>query len=385
MVNVAHDGDDRRTRFQVFSFVLNLFNRLFNVGIRHALYAVAELFDDQFCGIRVDRLVLRCHNAVLHQSFHNICHAFRHTVREFCNGDRFRKLNIAHDFLALRLSAHCFLTRFFLLTLHRCHRAVTTVTTCQRIIQRQLARTTATVTRCHFGFRVLCVVAAVVTLTINLARANACRTTRTVILCTSRRRRCSRCGRCCGSFLFFSGSTRGFFGLALLALFFFRFHAERFFALTLFAFFCFQFSAATITLFFACFVFSLTLRSVLSFAGFRNRERLHTAFEFSIRNACRTLGGVTYSRSCCATSFGRTRFGNHNAFALGLYHDVLGASVAEALLHISRTATQTKRFFSVVIAHLATFSFPVAELPPSVIRMLFSFAASSTTRSLSPP
>ena len=384
MVNVTHDGDDRRTRFQIFSFVLNLLNRLFNVSIRHTLYTVAELFDDQFCGIGVDRLVLCRHDAVLHQSFHNISHTFGHTVRKFCNGDRFRKLDVTHDFLALHLSTHRFLTGFLLLTLHRCHRAVTTVTTCQRIIQRQLTRAAAAITRRHFGFRVFRVITGVVTLTINLARAGAHGTTRAVILTTCRRSSGSRCRRSSGSFLYFS-STCGFFSFTLFALFFFRLRTERFFALALFAFFCFDFGTTTITLFFACFVFGLTPCGIFGFAGFRYRECLHTAFQFGIRNTGWTLGGVTYSWSCSAAWFGCTWFGNHNAFALGLNHDVLGASVAEALLHISRTATQTKRFFSVVIAHLATFSFPVAELPPSVIRMLFSFAASSTTRSLSPP
>ena len=55
---------------------------------------------------------------------------------------------------------------------------------------------------------------------------------------------------------------------------------------------------------------------------------------------------------------------------LGLHHDVLCASVAEALLHTARTgpaATHAQCLFAVVIAHKASSSFPVA--PATAIRV----------------
>ena len=69
--------------FQIFFGVLDRVDDVFDVGVRHTLHLVAKLFDDEFGGIGVDGLVLRRHDAVLHQRLHDIGHAFRHAVGQF--------------------------------------------------------------------------------------------------------------------------------------------------------------------------------------------------------------------------------------------------------------------------------------------------------------
>ena len=90
------------------------------------------------------------------------------------------------------------------------------------------------------------------------------------------------------------------------------------------------------------------------------------------------------------SSAGLARRRHHNALALGFDHDALGPAMAEALLHLSGTggAPKAKRFLAVSIAHAFFVSFMAVSppsSPPACPRKPASFAASSTTRDLSPP
>ena len=67
MVHVAHNGDNRRTSCQITLVIDFLGNDILNIRIRNANDLVSEFFDNQFGRVGINRLVLRCHDAVGHQ------------------------------------------------------------------------------------------------------------------------------------------------------------------------------------------------------------------------------------------------------------------------------------------------------------------------------
>ena len=90
MIDMTHNRDHRWTRFQRF-FRINIGIGIdFNVGLRHALDIVAELLDQQFGGILVDRLVDGNHRAHVEQGFDQIGPLFAHTLGQLLNGNGFR-------------------------------------------------------------------------------------------------------------------------------------------------------------------------------------------------------------------------------------------------------------------------------------------------------
>ena len=121
VVNVAHDGDDRRTRYKVFVLVIDRVDHLFHVSIGNAHDLVAEFLDDQFGGVRVDRLILRHHHAVLHQRLDDIGDPFGHPVGQLTDHDGFRHTHFAHNLFTALDAAHCLLSGALLLALHRGH------------------------------------------------------------------------------------------------------------------------------------------------------------------------------------------------------------------------------------------------------------------------
>ena len=106
VVDMAHDGDDRRARLQgrrIFGAVAAE-QTFLDVGFGDALDGVAELLRDQLRGIGIDHVVDGRHVALLHQQADDVHAALRHAVREFLNGDGFRNRHFAHK-LFLRLIA----------------------------------------------------------------------------------------------------------------------------------------------------------------------------------------------------------------------------------------------------------------------------------------
>ena len=87
VVDMAHDGDDRRTRLQRARFVRYAFQAFEHVGFRHALDGVAVFGGDEFGRVGVDHVVDLRHDAVLHQHLDDVDGAARHAVGEFGNGD----------------------------------------------------------------------------------------------------------------------------------------------------------------------------------------------------------------------------------------------------------------------------------------------------------
>ena len=80
-----------------------------------------ELFDDEFRRVLINRLVLRRHDAVVHQSFNDVADLFGHPVGQFSDGDRLWQLNVTHNLFTRLRGAHRFLTRTLLLALHSSH------------------------------------------------------------------------------------------------------------------------------------------------------------------------------------------------------------------------------------------------------------------------
>ena len=82
VVNVAHDRDDRGTCFQRFGIVFCFLDHVFDVRVRNTGHFVTKLFDDQFCCVGVDGLVLRDHHTHIHERFDHITDALRHPNRQ---------------------------------------------------------------------------------------------------------------------------------------------------------------------------------------------------------------------------------------------------------------------------------------------------------------
>ena len=76
-------------------------DHVLDVGLRDAHHLVAELLDDQRRGVGVDGLVLRRHDAVLHQRLDHGGDPLGHAVGELLHGDRVGDVDLAHHLLAL--------------------------------------------------------------------------------------------------------------------------------------------------------------------------------------------------------------------------------------------------------------------------------------------
>ena len=104
VVDMAHDGDDRRARLQILGVILGADEAFLDVGFRDAPHRVAELLGHQLGGVGVDHVVDLMHRAVLHQIFDDVDAALGHAVGELLDGDDLGDHDLALD-LRLRLRA----------------------------------------------------------------------------------------------------------------------------------------------------------------------------------------------------------------------------------------------------------------------------------------
>ena len=95
VVDMAHDGDDRRTGRHLGGVVVFAFQTFENVGFGDALDGVAVFGGDEFGGVGIDHIVLRDHHAVFHQHLDDVDRAARHAVRKFGDRDGFRNRDFA--------------------------------------------------------------------------------------------------------------------------------------------------------------------------------------------------------------------------------------------------------------------------------------------------
>ena len=137
VVDVAHDGDDRRARLQRALFVLLADEARFDVGLGHALGRVAELLHDELGGVDVDHIVDLVHRAFFHQVLDDVDGALGHAVGELLDGDDLGDHHLAHDLLARLGNAHRLELLALALALQRGKRAFALLLV-EGVVDRQL-------------------------------------------------------------------------------------------------------------------------------------------------------------------------------------------------------------------------------------------------------
>ena len=105
MVNVTHDGHNRRARFSRSTRVTVAHYRFFQLVFTTQDNFVAHLFGNQLCGFLVDHLVDGRHCAQFHHRFDDLRAFNRHLVRQFANGDSFADHNVTVNGLSRLLEA----------------------------------------------------------------------------------------------------------------------------------------------------------------------------------------------------------------------------------------------------------------------------------------
>jgi hypothetical protein len=72
VVDVTHDGDDRRPRLHVLGLVLDIENAFLDIGLGDAADGVAEFLGDEFSHVGVDQIARLHHLAFLHQELDHV-------------------------------------------------------------------------------------------------------------------------------------------------------------------------------------------------------------------------------------------------------------------------------------------------------------------------
>src|SRR6185312_3391277 len=97
VVDVAHDGHDRRTRQQVIVHVLGADEAFFHVGFGDALDGVAELGRHQLGGVGVDHVVDLQHHPLTHQELDHLDATRGHAAGQLLHGDHVGDHDFARD------------------------------------------------------------------------------------------------------------------------------------------------------------------------------------------------------------------------------------------------------------------------------------------------
>ena len=108
VVDVAHDGDDRRPRDRRALLVGTVEQPFFDVRFGDALDGVAHFLGDELRGVGVERVGQGDHAALTHQQLDDVDGALGHAVGEFLDGDRLGKDDFAGDLLFRLLGAVAF-------------------------------------------------------------------------------------------------------------------------------------------------------------------------------------------------------------------------------------------------------------------------------------
>ena len=113
MIDVAHDGDDGRTAFELAFLVGHVEEAFLDVRFGDALDRMAHFHRDQFRSVGVDHVGDLVHLALAHHQTDDVHAAFRHAARQFLDGDRLGQNDFAEDLLL----------RLVLIALHALHAA----------------------------------------------------------------------------------------------------------------------------------------------------------------------------------------------------------------------------------------------------------------------
>ena len=106
MVNVTHNGHNRRTWLQAFRQIIITTKANFDIRFRYTLNPVPKFASDQFSGFTINRLCCGCHDVQLHQLFHHISGTLGHPVCQFTNGNAVRNNHITKLFDLWLFFAH---------------------------------------------------------------------------------------------------------------------------------------------------------------------------------------------------------------------------------------------------------------------------------------
>ena len=97
VIDMAHDGHDRRARRHVFWRIGRLAKTFFHVRFSDPLDGVAEIFRNELGRVGVQNRVGGDHLALLHQFLDEIDGAHRHARGELLHGDGFRNGDVAQN------------------------------------------------------------------------------------------------------------------------------------------------------------------------------------------------------------------------------------------------------------------------------------------------
>ena len=137
VVDVAHDGHDRRALLLVVVHIARVEQALFHVRLGHALDGVPEFFGDQLGAVGIDHVGDLVHLPLLHEHLDHVHGPLRHAVGEFLDGDRLGNDHLAGDlFLLLDLAMA---GQTLVSAAERCHRAGALVLAGSRGGDRQAA------------------------------------------------------------------------------------------------------------------------------------------------------------------------------------------------------------------------------------------------------
>ena len=101
VVDMAHDGDDRRAR-NGGAFVVGLIEQAFlDVGFGDALDRMAHFLGDELGVVGIEHVGQGHHAALAHQKLDHVDRALGHAAREFLDRDGFRKHDLARNLLFL--------------------------------------------------------------------------------------------------------------------------------------------------------------------------------------------------------------------------------------------------------------------------------------------
>src|SRR5438045_7910952 len=109
MIDVAHDGDDRRPLYELGGIVGRVEEALLDVGFGDPPHGVAHLFGDELRRIGVDHVGDLHHLALLHQQPDHVHGALGHAVGQLLDGDGLRNDDLADEFflgLGLAMTGH---------------------------------------------------------------------------------------------------------------------------------------------------------------------------------------------------------------------------------------------------------------------------------------
>ena len=123
MVNVTHNGHDRRAWLQDFRRIIITTKANFNIRFRYTLNPVPKFTSHQFSRFTINGLCCCCHDVQLHQLFYHIGSALGHPVCQFTYCNAVRNNHITKLFDLRLFFAH---PRPLTLALDRSKRALTT-------------------------------------------------------------------------------------------------------------------------------------------------------------------------------------------------------------------------------------------------------------------